>query len=62
MNTTFHLAINVNDMEKSKRFYCEILGCELGDFEEGKWQDVNFWGNELTFINLNPLLLKKFIQ
>ena len=48
MNTTFHLAINVNDMEKSKRFYCEILGCELGDFEEGKWQDVNFWGNELT--------------
>ena len=48
MNITFHLAINVNDIEKSKRFYCEILGCELGDYEEGKWQDVNFWGNELT--------------
>ena len=48
MNITFDLAINVNDIEKSKKFYCEILGCELGDYEEGKWQDVNFWGNELT--------------
>ena len=24
------------------------MGCHAGDFEEGRWQDINFWGNELT--------------
>ena len=48
LNTRFHLAININDLEESVNFYCGLLGCQLGDFEEGKWQDVNFWGHELT--------------
>jgi len=26
----------------------EILGCKLGNREDGKWVDVDFWGNELT--------------
>ena len=25
-----------------------FLGCKLGNGEEGKWIDVDFWGNELT--------------
>ena len=29
-------------------FYKNILGCKLGNGEEGKWIDVDFWGNELT--------------
>ena len=31
----------------------KILECKLGNREEGKWIDVDFWGNELThFIKL----------
>ena len=48
MSNRFHLAIPVGSIEESKKFYCDFLGCEAGSFEEGKWQDINFWGNELT--------------
>ena len=29
-------------------FLHEVLGCATGNSEEGKWIDINFWGNELT--------------
>ena len=48
MSSRFHLAIPVKCIEESKAFYCTFLGCEEGNYEEGKWQDINFWGNELT--------------
>ena len=48
MSSRFHLAIPVKSIDESKEFYCEFLGCEEGNFEKGKWQDINFWGNELT--------------
>ena len=48
MSSRFHLAIPVRSIEESKEFYCNFLGCEEGNCEEGKWQDINFWGNELT--------------
>ena len=48
MSSRFHLAIPVRSIEESKEFYCDFLGCEEGNCEEGKWQDINFWGNELT--------------
>jgi extradiol dioxygenase family protein len=51
MSSRFHLAIPVKSIDESKEFYCEFLGCEEGNFEEGKWQDINFWGNELTLHN-----------
>ena len=51
MSSKFHLAIPVKSIDESKEFYCEFLGCEEGNFEEGKWQDINFWGNELTLHN-----------
>ena len=44
----FHLAIAVLDLNESIDFYCNLLGCDLGNFEKDKWQDINFWGNELT--------------
>ena len=34
--------------EKTLPFYTDVLGCDLGNREEGRWVDVNFWGNELT--------------
>ena len=30
------------------KFYVDVLGCKLGNREEDKWVDVDFWGNELT--------------
>ncbi len=48
MSNTFHLAIPAGKLEIAKKFYCEVLGCTCGNFEDGHWVDINFWGNELT--------------
>ena len=48
MSARFHLAIAVSSIEEARLFYCDFLGCESGNCEEGKWLDINFWGNELT--------------
>ena len=48
MSNIFHLAIPAGSLSKTLPFYTNILGCSLGPSEEGRWQDVDFWGNELT--------------
>ena len=48
MSNIFHLAIPAGELKISLPFYTDILGCKLGPSENGKWQDVDFWGNELT--------------
>ena len=48
MSNIFHLAIPAGKLEVSLPFYTNVLGCSLGPSEIGKWQDVDFWGNELT--------------
>ena len=58
MSNIFHLAIPAGNLNKSIPFYSEILGCKLGEFEEGKWQDINFWGNELTLHETEPKIEK----
>ena len=50
----FHLAIEGGDLETTLPFYTDILGCELGPMEPGLWQDVNFWGHELTLHQTEP--------
>ena len=52
MSNRFHLAVEAGDLSVTVVWYQEVLGCkldrsELGS-EEGLWQDVDFWGNELT--------------
>jgi len=54
MSTTFHLAIEVGDVEVARRFYVDVLGCEQADHELPNWLDVNLWGNELTLHSSNP--------
>lgn len=44
MSSTFHLAIPVTSIKEAEKFYCDLLGCKKGNYEEGKWQDINFWG------------------
>ena len=48
MSKPFHLAIPAGDLNIATSFYKNILGCKLGNKEDGKWVDVDFWGNELT--------------
>ena len=48
MSNPFHLAVPAGDLSVATNFYEKILGCKLGNREDGKWIDVDFWGNELT--------------
>ena len=48
MSNCLHLAIPPGDLEVAKTFYCDVLGCKTGNSEEGRWVDIDFWGNELT--------------
>ncbi|TDF38207.1 glyoxalase [Alteromonadaceae bacterium M269] len=48
MSNTFHFAVPAGSLEVAKTFYCDLLGCETGNSEEGRWVDIDFWGNELT--------------
>ena len=43
-----HLAVPAGDLARTLAFYTDVLGCSLGQGEAGRWQDVDFWGNELT--------------
>ena len=52
----FHFAIPVASIAESKKFYCDFMGCQAGNAEEGKWQDINFWDNELTLHQAHDVL------
>lgn len=43
----FHLAFVVDDLEESRKFYTDILGCEIGR-ECERWIDFSFFGHQLT--------------
>ncbi|AQS92758.1 glyoxalase [Polaribacter sp. BM10] len=43
----FHLAIPVQNLEKCRTFYREILNCEEGRSTEN-WVDFNFFGHQLV--------------
>ena len=43
----FHLAIPVSDLELTRNFYHEVLGCEEGRTDT-HWVDFNFFGHQLV--------------
>ncbi|MDF1671977.1 MAG: VOC family protein [Vicingaceae bacterium] len=47
MISPFHLAIPVNNLEKCRTFYREIMGCQEGRSSD-KWVDFNFYGHQLV--------------
>tara|TARA_B110000014_G_scaffold30231_1_gene18827 strand:- start:1630 stop:2046 length:417 start_codon:yes stop_codon:yes gene_type:complete len=47
MNQPFHLAFPVKDLELTKAFYGDVLGCTIGR-ESKKWVDFNFFGHQLS--------------
>ncbi len=47
MDTKFHLAFKVKDIESTIKFYNVILGCKLGR-QTKNWVDFNFFGHQLS--------------
>ena len=47
MQPILHLSLPVRDLAESKRFYTDVLGCEIGR-ERESWLDVWFFGMQVT--------------
>lgn len=43
----FHLAFPIRNIEETKRFYTEVLGCTMGRSTD-KWIDFDFFGHQLS--------------
>jgi extradiol dioxygenase family protein len=43
----FHLAFPVTNLDKTREFYCNILGCSTGR-ESQRWIDFDFFGHQLV--------------
>lgn len=43
----FHLAFHVTDLEQTRRFYVDVLGCIEGRSTD-TWVDFNFFGHQLS--------------
>lgn len=52
--TPFHLAVQVRDLEESRRFYGELLGCAEGRSDES-WADFDLFGHQFV-CHVNPNL------
>ena len=58
----FHLAMPVNDLEKTRQFYGEFLGFEEGRSNE-HWIDWNFFGHQfVTHLRQNPQQGEKVVN
>ena len=47
MQNLFHLAFPVKDLEESRKFYGEVLGCEEGRSSD-HWIDFNLFGHQIV--------------
>lgn len=47
MLTPFHLAFNVHDLEDTRKFYGDVLGCVEGRSTE-TWVDYSFFGHQIS--------------
>jgi extradiol dioxygenase family protein len=56
----FHLAIPVQNLEKCRTFYRDILNCEEGRSSE-HWVDFNFFGHQLVIHQKEEYLPTKSI-
>ncbi|HYE00062.1 MAG TPA: VOC family protein [Alphaproteobacteria bacterium] len=43
----FHLAFPIRDIEETRRFYRDVLGCTVGR-EAPRWIDFDFFGHQLS--------------
>lgn len=54
MSNIFHCAVEAGNLDETVKFYTDILFCKTDNSEEGKWVDIDFWGNELTLHSSTP--------
>ncbi len=47
MSEPFHYAFLVRDLDSTRRFYGELLGCAEGR-STGTWVDFDFFGNQIS--------------
>ena len=45
--SVFHLTYTVGDLESTRKFYGDLLGCQEGRSTES-WVDFDFFGNQLS--------------
>jgi uncharacterized protein len=45
--TPFHLAFPVRDLDETRRFYGEVLGCEIGRSSQS-WVDFSLYGHQMS--------------
>ncbi|UVC12319.1 VOC family protein (plasmid) [Rhizobium sp. TH2] len=47
MRSAFHLAYHVTDLDTSRRFYGDVLGCREGRSTDS-WVDFDFFGHQIS--------------
>ncbi len=47
MQSRFHLAYHVRDLDEARRFYGELLGCNEGRSTD-TWVDFDFFGHQIS--------------
>jgi len=47
MKAMFHLAMPVSNLEESRAFYVDMLGCQVGR-QKPTWLDIYFLGHQIT--------------
>lgn len=52
MQSPFHLAFPIKNLQSTKEFYVNLLGCSIGR-KSSNWMDFNFFGHQLT-AQVNP--------
>lgn len=45
--TPFHLAFPVDDLDATREFYCNVLGCEQGRSSDS-WTDFSLFGHQMS--------------
>ena len=45
--TPFHLAFPVRDLDETRRFYQDVLGCEIGRSSDS-WVDFSLFGHQMS--------------
>lgn len=57
----FHLSFAVPDLEATKIFYLNILGCDSGTVHD-TWLNINFYGHQLTLHQASDYMPAKTID
>lgn len=43
----FHLAFPVTDLDATRQFFADVLGCTFGRASD-RWLDINFYGHQIS--------------